>query len=37
MDYSVLELLGDVGGFLDALLVICGITVYYFADININV
>ena len=37
MDYSVLELLGDVGGLLDALLVICGIAVYYFADINMNI
>ena len=33
----MLELLGDIGGLLDALLVICGMMVFFFADINMNV
>ena len=36
IDYSILDLLGDVGGLMDALLVIFSVLVWYFADININ-
>jgi len=36
MDYSFLELLGDVGGLMDALLVLISLFVYQVSDVHIN-
>jgi hypothetical protein len=36
-DYDMIEVLGNTGGISDALLVIAGLIVFFFMDINSNV